>query len=250
MSITGMPDGPPLRAGPSICDFLGGVHLFAGVMTALYERSITGVGRLVEVAMEETVYPTLASNLGLLYNTQGSVPPRVGNRHGGLALAPYNVYSASDGHVAIICVVEAHWTNLLSAMGREDLRNDARFVTNKQRVANLGETDLVVESWTRARPRAEIFRLTREHRVPSAPVRDLHEVMNDPHMHARGMLEWFDDPDLGRVVMPSTPIRLHGAERMKTEASPLLGQHNEDVYLHWLGLSSAELDALRAEGAI
>ncbi|MGE3992589.1 CaiB/BaiF CoA transferase family protein [Pseudorhodoplanes sp.] len=250
MSVTGTPDGPPLRAGPSICDFLGGVHLFAGVMTALYERSITGVGRLVEVAMEEAVYPTLASNLGLLYNTQGEIPPRVGNRHGGLALAPYNVYAALDGFVAIICVVEDHWTNLIAAMRRDDLRNDPRFMTNKLRVSNLADTDNVVEDWTSKRTRTEIFELTRKHRVPSAPVRDLKEVVNDPHMHARGMLEWFDDPDLGRVVLPSTPIRLHGVDRVPIAASPLLGQHNDEVYGQWLDLSADDVARLRDEGVL
>jgi CoA:oxalate CoA-transferase len=250
MSITGVPDGPPLRAGPSIVDFLGGIHLYAGITTALYERMITGRGRLVEVAMLDTVYPTLASNLGLLYSRHGEVPPRVGNRHGGLALAPYNVYRASDGHVAIICVVEAHWTNLLVAMGRPDLAEDPRFSANAARVQNLDATDAVIEEWTQTRTRAELFELTRRHRVPSAPVRDLAEVMNDPHLHARGMLERFEDPDLGQVVLPGSPIRLHGTDPIKMEASPLLGQHNNDVYGEWLSLSASEIGDLRHKGVI
>ncbi|CAH1387503.1 CaiB/BaiF CoA transferase family protein [Candidatus Nitrotoga sp. M5] len=250
MSITGMPDGPPMRAGPSICDFLGGVHLFAGIMMALYERSTTGIGRLVEVAMEEAVYPTLASNLGLLYSSGTAASLRVGNRHGGLALAPYNVYRAKDGFVAIICVVEDHWAKLVAAMGRDELREDPRFATNQLRVANLSDTDRVVEEWTSNMLRADIFKLTSAHRVPSAPVRDLDEVMNDPHMHARGMLEWFDDPDLGRVVLPSTPIRLHGTDQVAMAASPLLGEHNEEVYSEWLGLSPTEMEKLRQDGVI
>ena len=250
MSVTGFPDGPPLRAGPSIADFLGGIHLYGGIVTALYERTITGAGRLVEVAMEEAVYPTLASNLGLLYSKAGAIPPRVGNRHGGLALAPYNVYSTNDGYVALICVTEAHWTNLLAAMGRADLATDARFVTNRQRVESLAETDAVVQGWTERHSRQEVFELTRQHRVPCAPVRDLREVMNDAHMHERGMLEWFDDPDLGRVVLPSTPIRLHGTDRVDTVSSPLLGEHNHETYAGWLGLSDAEIEDLRRDGVI
>jgi crotonobetainyl-CoA:carnitine CoA-transferase CaiB-like acyl-CoA transferase len=74
--------------------------------------------------------------------------------------------------------------------------------------------------------------------------------MNDKHMHERGMLEWFDDKDLGRVVLPHTPLVIHGADRVKTIASPDLGQHNKEIYSDWLGLSEAELDALYKEGVI
>ncbi len=250
MSITGFPDGPPVRSGATVADFLGGIHLYGGIVTALYERTISGEGRLVEVAMEEAVYHTLTSNLGMLYNTGGAIPPRVGNRHGGLALAPYNVYPTNDGHVAILCLTEGHWKNLLVAMGRTDLETDPRFTTNRKRVEFLADTDAVVQGWTEQHSRQELFELTRRHRIPSAPVRDLREVMNDPHMHARGMLEWVDDPDLGRVVLPSTPIRLHGTERVKTVSSPLLGQHNHEVYESWLGLSHDEVDGLRRDGII
>jgi CoA:oxalate CoA-transferase len=250
MSITGFPDGPPVKAGAAFVDFLSGIHLYAGVMTALVERAHTGQGRLVEVAMEETVYPTLASNLGFLYNSDGQVPPRTGNRHGGLAIAPYNVYPAKDGYVAIICVVENHWQNLLVAMGREDLQDDPRFADNAARVGNLAATDAVVQRWTEALGKDEIFARAKQHRVPSAPVRDLLEVMNDRHMHERGMLEHIVHPELGDIVVPTSPLRFHGADRVPTTPSPRIGQHNDEVYGGWLGLSAEEIAALRREGVI
>lgn len=250
MSITGEPDGPPLRAGPSVADFLGGIHLYGAIVTALYERSVTGTGRLVEVAMQDAVYPTLASNLGFCYNSKGKVPPRVGNRHGGLALAPYNVYRVKDGHVAIVCVKEEHWSNLISAMGQEELRTDPRFDTNAKRVQNLADTDAVVQAWSEQLLRSEIVALTKQARVPCAPVRDLVEVMNDPHMHERGMLEWFDDEDLGRIVLPTSPLVFHGADRVKTTASPHLGEDNNEFYSEWFGFSAEEIEGLRQEGVI
>ncbi len=250
MSVTGAAEGPPMRSGASLVDFLSGVHLYAGIITALYERTRTQKGRLVEVSMQETAYPTLASNIGLLYRNDGVVPPRVGNRHGGLALAPYSVYEASDGHIAIVCATERHWQNILAAMGREDLVNDERFSTNKARVADMERTDRFVEDWTRTITRAELFALSSKHGFPAAPVRSLPEVMNDPHMHARGALEWFDDDELGRVVLPASPIIIHGADRVKTISSPKLGQHNKQVYGEWLGLSDADLDTLKAQGVI
>jgi crotonobetainyl-CoA:carnitine CoA-transferase CaiB-like acyl-CoA transferase len=250
MSVTGMPDGPPMRAGASIVDFLSGVHLYAGIMTALYERTQTGEGRLVEVAMQDTAYPTLASNLGFTYRGSGALPPRVGNRHGGLALAPYNVYEAKDGHIAVVCVTEPHWHKMLAAMGREDLKDDPRFSTNKARVENLSQTDEVVQQWASARTRDELVALSKQHGFPAAPVRNLIDVMNDPHMHARGMLEWFEDQDLGRIVLPGSPLMIHGADRVATVSSPKLGQHNQEIYGQWLGMSDASIEALKKEGTI
>jgi CoA:oxalate CoA-transferase len=86
--------------------------------------------------------------------------------------------------------------------------------------------------------------------VPSAPVRDLLEVMNDRHMHERGMLERIDHPELGDIVVPTSPLRFHGADRVPTTPSPRIGQHNDEVYGGWLGLSADEIAALRRDGVI
>src|ERR1700726_2085742 len=116
MSVTGAPDGPPMKAGPTLVDYMGGIHLYAGILTALYERDRSGNGRLGEVAMQETVYPSLASSFEYYHRT-GNPPPRTGNRQAGLSTAPYNVYPCNDGHVAIHIVSEGHWKNLTVAMG-------------------------------------------------------------------------------------------------------------------------------------
>ncbi len=250
MSITGFPDGPPLKAGAAFVDFMSGIHLYAGIITALYEREITGKGRLVEVAMQETVYPALASNLSFLYNSKGEVPPRTGNKHGGLAIAPYNVYATSDGHISINIVKEVHWTALLEAMNRPDLKADPRYATNALRCAVMDEVDALVEAWTRKHPRDEIIALLKRHRIPAAPVRDLREVMNDKHMHQRGMLETIDHPELGPIVVPTSPLRYHGADKVKTTPSPSVGQDNDAVYGDWLGLTKTEIQKLKADGVI
>lgn len=249
MSVTGFPDGPPVKAGPTLVDFMGGIHLYAGVVTALYERERTGEGRLVEIAMQETVYCSLASSIDYYYRT-GEIPPRPGNRQSGMNSAPYNVFPTSDGHVAIHVVTEAHFQNLLKAMGREELAVDPRFADNAGRVAHIDETDALVAEWTRTLPKMEVFARTKEYRIPCAPVRNPVEVMNDPHMHGRGMLERIDHPELGEIVVPSTPLRLHGADRVAAGASPTIGQHNAEIYGGWLGLSAAEIGELQAGGVI
>ena len=127
-SATGDPDGPPTKAGAAFVDFSGGAHLFAAITAALFQRERTGRGQIVEVSMHDTVYPMLASSLGGLHNhPDRELPERTGNRHTGMAVAPYNLYPASDGWLAIICMSERHWRGLATAMGRPELIDDPRF---------------------------------------------------------------------------------------------------------------------------
>jgi crotonobetainyl-CoA:carnitine CoA-transferase CaiB-like acyl-CoA transferase len=249
MSVTGAPDGPPMKAGPTLVDYMGGIHLYAAILTALYERDRSGEGRLVEVAMQETVYSSLAASYEYYHRT-GRLPPRAGNRQAGLASTPYNVYPTSDGHVAIHVVTEGHWKNLIKAMGREELGDDPRFATNADRVAHMDETDAVVAEWTQTLPKMEVFARLKAGRVPCAPVRTAPEVMADPHMHERGMLEDIEHPELGPITVPTTPLRLHGLAKAPSIPSPTVGQHNTEIYRGWLGLSESEIAALRKEGAI
>jgi CoA:oxalate CoA-transferase len=250
ISVTGFPDGPPVKAGPAIADFLSGTHLYGAIVTALYERERTGRGRLVEVAMIETVFPTLASSLGMVHNNPDRSLGRTGNRHAGLSVSPYNVYACKDGWFAIICNNDVHWANLLKAMGREDLNGDARFATNTARVRHMSETDGLVEAWAAALTRAEIFAATKKHHVPSAPVRDLHEVLANEHMRGRGMLEVIDHPQLGRITVPGSPLRYHGTPQTPAVPSATIGAHNAEVYGELLGLLAGEVEALKAAGAI
>jgi len=250
MNVTGYPDRPPVKAGPALADFFGGVHLYGAIVTALYERGKTGVGRLVEVSMQEAVYASLASNLGLHYSQGNSVPPRTGNRHGGLAEAPYNVYPTEDGHIAIICVNETHWQSLLKAMQREDLAADPRYVDLKHRVEHMDQIDALVAGFTSQHPKQALFDLLMRHRVPCAPVRNLDEVVNDAHMHQRRALEWVEHPIYGRVCLPNSPLRFEGVEPMALRPSGELGRDNHVVYGEWLGLSDAQIAQLAREEVI
>jgi CoA:oxalate CoA-transferase len=248
MSVTGFPDGPPVRAGVTVADFMGGIHVYGGIMTALYEREHSGVGRLVEIAMQEAVYFTLAGSLEQ-YRRSGNVPLRSGNNSGG-AVAPYGVYPVKDGYIAIHTGTDQHWLNILDAAGRADLKSEPRFATMHSRGQYADEVNAIVNHWTSGLTKAEAAEQSRRFRIPISPVRDVSEVMHDPHMHGRGMLEWVDHPDLGRVVLPTTPIRLHETEIAATEPSPRIGQHNADIFCDWLGLSNDELAVLRQDGVI
>ena len=247
ISVTGPPEGPPLKAGPAVVDFLSGIHLYAATVTALFERERTGVGRLVEVAMQEAAYATLTSQFEA-YWQNGKVPPRTGNASHGRV--PINVYPTKDGYVAMNLAVEEHWHSLLAAMGREELRDDPRFANNAARVAHRAETDALIAEWTGALDKMEVFAIARHHRIPLAPVRDVGEVMHDPHMHQRGMLEKIEHDEIGRLVVPNSPLRFHGAAPVHATPSPKLGQHNDEIYGGWLGLSPGAIAELKEGGVI
>ena len=250
MSITGFADRPPVKAGPAICDFITGVHLYGAVVTALYEREKTGVGRLVEVSMQEAIYSSLSSNLGMWWGSNGKAPSRTGNQHGGLAEAPYNVYPTKDGYIAIICVGEQHWKSLIEAMERPDLRDDPRFANLKKRVEHMAAVDELVGGFSARFDKQALFDLLMKHRVPSAPVRDLDEVVNDPHLHARGALQWQEHPELGRIPVQSSPLRFAGTDQMPITPSRKLGADNNAIYGDWLGLSANDIAQLTSEGVI
>jgi CoA:oxalate CoA-transferase len=250
MNITGFPDREPVKAGPALCDFFAGVHLYGGIVTALLDRERTGRGRTVEVAMLDAVYASLSSTLGMCFGLGWHEAARTGNRHGGLAESPYNVYPTSDGYLAIICVGEQHWKDLLAAMDRKDLLTDPRFQNLKERVAHMDVVDELVSSFTRQFNKQDLFALLMKHRVPCAPVRTLMEVVNDPHLHQRGMLQWIDHPEYGRIVVQSSPMRYDGAPPLPHEASENLGASNADVLSGFLGLSKNDVDRLAEEGVI
>jgi formyl-CoA transferase len=250
MSVTGFAEGPPMKSGPALCDFFAGIHLYAGIMTALYDREKTGVGRLVEVSMQEATYASLSSNLGMYHGLGKKVPMRTGNRHGGMAEAPYNVYKTADGWVAIICPTNRHWDALIDAMQRPELKEDPRFANLKLRVRNIDAIDEIVTSWTIEHPRAYIVEKLRQHRVPHAPVRDLDEVMHDQHMHARGTLQDISHPEYGEMTVMHSPIRYEDVPLMPLTPSSALGADGREVFVKWLGVPEQEFEALRKEGVL
>lgn len=250
MASTGFPDRPPVKAGLALCDFFGGIHLYAAAITALFDVQRTGVGRFVEVSMLEAVYPSLSSTLGLYHGLGNQNPPRTGNRHGGMAESPYNVYPAADGWLALICVSDAHFAALASAMDRSDLARDSRFSSLKSRVAHMDELDAEISAWSRQRTKAELSEILGVHRVPCAPVREINEVVNDPHMHQRGTLKRIDHPDMGEVVLPTGPLRYGEAGPSELVPSKGIGEDNAAVYCGWLGLSQGDFEELVAEGAV
>jgi formyl-CoA transferase len=142
-----------------------------------------------------------------------------------------------------------HWTRLLKAIGRDDLVGDPRYDTNQARSARAAEIDEIIAQWTRRHSKEDAMRIIGKAGVPAGAVFDTLELMNDPSLAERGIMQRIEHPTTGEVTMPAWPVRFDGATA-RVKASPLLGQHNAEVLGGWLGIANAEVEALRAEGIV
>jgi crotonobetainyl-CoA:carnitine CoA-transferase CaiB-like acyl-CoA transferase len=248
MNATGQADGPPTKAGAAVCDFLAGIHLCAGILGALVQRERTGDGQRVEVAMHEAAVIALASALGAVMDGDANVPQRTGNRHPALAMAPYNTYPCTDGHVAIFTSAERHWQSMCRLLGHPDLAEHPEYSTTPGRARHMAEIDDMVSVWTITRSKEEVMRLLNAAHVPCAPVKTAREVAHDPHLEARGFWVDVEHPRRGATRVAISPIRLHtGGKAEIRSPAPTLGQHTEAVLAELLGLKAEELAKLRAQ---
>ena len=249
MSSTGEEGGPPLKTPAAFVDFLAGSHLYSGIVTALYSREQTGVGATVDISMQDCVFPTLSTVIGSYYSV-GHELPRSGSRHPSKAIAPYNVYQALDGHVAIICIREGHWLKMCNAMGQSGLAVDVRFVDMKSRSANIDEVDRIINAWTGQHTREAIFRITQDNGVICAPVQTIPESLEDKHMLARGSLLKRENPDIGEISQFQTPIRFKDISPPEIHDVHGLSQDTNMVLTEMLSLTEADIEVLRSKKVI
>ena len=249
VSSTGFPDGAPVKAGGAVVDFATGTHLASAVLAALFQRERTSAGQHVEVAMQDAIVPTLTSNFAGLLEAEGEFPERTGNRHGGLAVCPYNIYPVTDGWLAILCLRSKHWTDLCRLMDRQDLAEDPLLATPAGRVKRMDEVDEAVTAWTSGLGKDDAFRWLQQADIPAAPVRTLREVLHDPVLRDRGMLAEIGEGARASTILGS-PIHLADSAEPETWPAPLLGEHTLEVLRDRLKLSDEEIERLAADGVI
>ena len=248
MSTTGMNDGPPVRTGPSVVDFMAGTHLVAGVLAALYQRERTGRGQHVEVALQDAIIPSLTSNIAGMINSGGTMPERTGNRHGGLAVVPYNAYRTCDGWTTILCPTQTHWERLVQVIG-DGAATDSRFATMAGRCAHYEEVDVVIERWTVTRTKDEVAATLSKANIPNAPVVALAELVDDAHVRERGVLRHMSD-EQGDWLTLGSPLFLSDSPLVEPGRAPLLGADTDTILREELGLSAEQINDLYVNGAI
>lgn len=251
MDCTGYPDGPPTKTGPAIADFLGGIHLATGIVSALYQREVTGEGQYLEVAMLDCIYPALTSRVAA-WARDDDVPARTGNLHTGLALHPYADYEAEDGYFVIACVTEQQWEMLAKLVSHPELLDDERLQTVEGRANNRDVIDTAINDWAAGKTRDEAVAALREANVPCAPVQNTDEVVHDPHLEHRGMVNWQSNKGDGRseVPVPGMPIKFAGSDEPEVELSPRLGEHSEEILQEVLGYSDEMIAELTEKDVI
>jgi len=249
MGITGAADGPPMRGGGSLGDFIGGVFLAVAILAALHHRERTGQGQLVDVSNQDAIF-SVTDNLATVLAMTGRMPARNGNRHP--YTAPYDCFRAADGWVVIGVGNSQLFRSLVSAMGMPELGRDPRFKSPPARLERHAEVNELVGAWVATRSVAEVLRVLGPEgaNVPCAPVASMESLLDDPQLRAREMIVELDDAKLGKVPVTGSPFKLSKAPPELRNLGPDLGQHNLDVYGGELGLTHEELADLQAEGVI
>ena len=248
MSITGEPDGPPMKVGVALIDVLTGWAAATGILAALWERKKSGQGQHLDLSLFEVGLMGLV-NQAQSYLVTGVPPKRLGNAHP--QIVPYQAFAASDGWFILAVGNDAQFARMARAIGRPELARDPRFRTNKDRVQNRAALIPILEAVFRTRPRDAWLRILKEAGVPATPVNDLKEAFADPQAEARGAVWTLSHPTIGPLKTVANALQ-HFSRTPAAPAGPppRLGEHTREVLGQVLGLGEETLEKLLEEGVI
>jgi formyl-CoA transferase len=248
--LNGFKGGPPPRLALSLGDSLAGMFAAQGALAALYRRSITGEGQVVDTALTESCLAVQESTIPD-YDVGGIVRGPSGTRLEGIA--PSNIYRSADGSWVVIAAnQDTVFRRLCAAMGRTELSTDDRFATHGARGRNQDELDKLIGDWAADKQAEEIIEVLTDAGVIAGPINTVAEVVNDPQLKARGMLVEHWDERVERTVLGPgvVPVLSETPGGVRHAGSARPGQHNDEVYLGLLGKTRDELDALHDEGVL
>jgi len=245
--VTGFPDRPPARPNLSIGDTLASLHGVIGALLALRHIQNGGGGQVIDVALYESVFNVMESLLPE-YDAQGFVRERSGSSLPGIA--PSNLYPCKDGsYVLIAGNADSLYRRLMSAIGREDLRDDPALAKNDGRAAQMNRIDEAIAEWTSRLSQKEVLQKMEEAEVPAGRIYSVADIAADPHYAARGMLLDSVAGDGEPLRQPGLVPKLSATPGAIRRAAPKLGEHTDEV-LREAGYAQAEIDALRAKGIV
>ena len=242
--VTGEQDGPPTLPPFALADNVAALYGAIGVLAALRARDTSEnfEGQVVDISLLES----LTAILGIYfveYDQLGIIPKRQGNR---TASAPRNTYKTKDGRwIAIAGSTQSITERLFNAMGRKDLLENPKFATNRERVKNVAEMDLLVGNWVSSYNQEEIVEILISSEVAVGPVMNVEDLVINPQLIFREALNKVPDTDLTSILMPNPQPKLSRTPGMISQAGPRLGQHTDEILIQYLKLSDSEINEMR-----
>jgi formyl-CoA transferase/CoA:oxalate CoA-transferase len=247
MSITGPADGAGYRLGVAVSDIVSGMFAVQGITLALLARERTGRGQRVDIGMLDATAALLTYQAGIFFAT-GETPPRMGNRHP--TITPYETFEAADGEFVVAVGNDEQWKRFCRVMGADDLANDERFVTNRARLAHYDTLRPILAARLITRPRNEWVEALKAAGVPCGSVRKVVEVLEDPQLDAREMIQTQEHPVAGSIRTLGVPVKLSETAGSVRTPPPTLGQQTDGILRADVGLTEVEIAKLREDGAI
>jgi CoA:oxalate CoA-transferase len=249
LSITGEPGGGPVRPGASYGDLTAGLFSTVGILAALHERETSGKGQAVDISMLDCQVAVMENSI-MRYFVTGEVPGPLGTRHP--SATPFQAFPTADGHIVIALAFgeENQWNLMCAMLGVPELIDDERFETGPKRTRNHAALEPVLNEAFRKRTTAEWYADFLDAGIPCGPVNSVEDVANDPQVAHRGMLRDVTHPRAGTIRIPNTPLRLSRSETGIAGPPPDMGEHTAGVLGEWLGMTTDEVELLRAAAVV
>jgi len=248
MSITGWQDKPPTRVGVSIGDLGAGLYTIIGILSALYQRTITGEGQQVDVAMLDCQL-SLLENAIVRHDVSGISPKPGGNQHP--TITPFQVFKTKDSYMALSMGNNVMWTNFCKAIGREDFLKDDKYTDNLKRTENRDELLAQIIPIIEQKKLSEWIKIFENAKLPYSPVNTIGEVMEHKQVKARNMIVETESKETGKLRIAGNPIKMTNiSEENFRKKAPEIGEHNSEIYKEMLGYSDKEIENLKEKGII
>lgn len=248
MSITGEPDGAPVKLGNSAMDIVAGTNCYAAILAALLQRATTGKGQKIETSLLETQVALLA-NTALEHLLTGSIPKRWGSEHS--QQVPYKAFQTSDGWLVIGAGFQNLFERFARIIGREDLIHDPRYESLAARVENRTSLYAEVDKEVRKYSTVELQKMLEDAKVPCAPVNNIKQVFQDPQVQHRKMVVYTEHEEYGKLAQVGAAVKFSGFDISdQWTAPPLLGEHSAEVLKQLLGYTDQQIAELEEKGVI
>jgi crotonobetainyl-CoA:carnitine CoA-transferase CaiB-like acyl-CoA transferase len=241
MSITGEPDGAPVRLGIPLGDLAGAMFAVFAIASALYEREKTNRGRRIDISLLDSLVSML-TYVAEYYFVGGEISKPIGSGH--MSVVPYRAYKVKDGYIVIAIFVEKFWHKLCKVIGVPELADDPRFNSAAKRLEHRAEVDKLLETRFITRTQSEWLKLLYAEGVPAAPVNTIDKVFQDPQILARNMVIEVSHHKYGKLKLIGNPVKIDGVRDDDYRAPPILGEHTEEVLREILGYSDVELSGV------